>query len=187
MAEKEGELAKKKRRLSLSLKGNRFKRVEETAVTEARKGFVPDNTARSTKWAMGNFEAWKGSLQDEDAALYGGDILATDNPKLLCSCLCKYVLETRKENGDPYPPRSIFLILSGLLRYMRGVNPDAFNILDHSDPNFVPLHNVLDTHFRQLHSEGVGTRPAQREIVTFEEEDLFWTIGLINSSLFIKF
>ena len=97
MAEMEGELPKK-RRLSLSLKGNRFKKVEETAVTEARKGFVPDNTAQSTKWAMGNFEAWKGSLQDEDAALYGGDILATDDPKLLCSCLCKYVLETRKEN-----------------------------------------------------------------------------------------
>ena len=37
---------------------------------------------------MRNFEAWKESLQ-EDAALYGGDILATDDPKLLCSCLCK--------------------------------------------------------------------------------------------------
>ena len=129
---------------------------------------------------MGNFKAWKGSLQDEDAALYGGDILATDDPKLLCSCLCKYVLETRKDNGDPYPQCSIFLILSGLLGYMHGVNPDAFNILDHSDPNFVPLHNVLDTHFRQLHSEGVGTRPAQVENETFEEEDLFWTSGVIG-------
>ena len=130
MAEKEGELPKKKRRLSLSLKGNRFKKVEETAVTEARKGFVPDNTARSTKWAMGNFEAWKESLQDEDAALYGGDILATDDPKLLCSCLCKYVLETRKENGDPYPPRSIFLILSGLLRYNYGTKITLFHWLN---------------------------------------------------------
>ena len=63
---------------------------------------------------------------------------------------------------------------------MHGVNPDAFNILDHSDPNFVPLHNVLDTHFRQLHSEGVGTRPAQVENETFEEEDLFWTSGVIG-------
>ena len=69
MAEKEGQLPKKKRRLSLSLKGNRFKKVEEIAVTEARKGFVPDNTARSIKWAIGNFEVRKGSLQDEDAAL----------------------------------------------------------------------------------------------------------------------
>ena len=98
MAEMEGELPQK-RRFSLSFKGNRFKKVEETAVTEPRKGFVPDNTARSTKWATENFEAWKGSLQDEDAALYGGDILATYNPKLLCSCFCKYVLKTKKENG----------------------------------------------------------------------------------------
>ena len=52
MAEKEGQLPKKKRRLSLSLKGNRFKKVEETAVTEARKGFVPDNTARTFKMKM---------------------------------------------------------------------------------------------------------------------------------------
>ena len=41
-SEMEGQLPKN-RRLSLPLKGNRFKKVEETAVTEARKGFVPDN------------------------------------------------------------------------------------------------------------------------------------------------
>ena len=113
MAEKKGQLPKK-RRSSLSLKGNRFKKVYEIPVTKARKFFVTDNTVWSKKWAMGNFEAWKGSLQ-EDAALYGHDILATDDPKLLCSCLCKYVFEGRKENGDPYPPLSIFFILSGLL------------------------------------------------------------------------
>ena len=85
----------------------------------------------------GKFRGMERSLQ-EDPALYGRDILATDDPKLLCSCLCKYVSEGRNENGDPYPPLSIFFILSGLLCYIRGVNPVAFNI------HFVALH-ILDT------------------------------------------
>ena len=93
-----------RRRLSLSLTRNCFKKVIEEDVSRAKKGYVPSNTARSTKWAVANFESWRLSLAKD---LYPEDILLTDDPELLCSCLCKYVLETRKESGEPYPPKSI--------------------------------------------------------------------------------
>ena len=35
------------------------------------------------------------------------DILLTENDEVLCNWLCIFVMETRKENGDPYTPRSI--------------------------------------------------------------------------------
>ena len=44
MADKENERAVKKRRLSLSLKENRFRKVSEKDVSCAQKGFVPGNT-----------------------------------------------------------------------------------------------------------------------------------------------
>ena len=104
----------KRRRLSLSLTRNRFKKVTEEDVSRAKKGYVPSNTARNTKWAVANFESWRLSL---DKDLYPEDIKLTDDSELLCSCLCKYILETRKESGEPYPPKSILNLLSGLLRY----------------------------------------------------------------------
>ena len=130
----------KRRRLSLSLTRNRFKKVTEEDVSRAKKGYVPSNTARNTKWAVANFESWRLSLGKD---LYPEDILLTDDSELLCSCLCKYVLDTRKESGEPYPPKSILNLLSGLLRYMRENKPKAFNIMDDKDPAFVELHKVL--------------------------------------------
>ena len=84
----------KRRRLSLSLTRNRFKKVTEEDVSRAKKGYVPSNMARSTKWTVANFESWRLSLTKD---LYPEDILLTDDPEFLCSCLCKYVLETRRE------------------------------------------------------------------------------------------
>ena len=88
---------------------------------------------------------------------YPKEVLLTDDPELLCSCLCKYVMETRKENGERYPPKTI-LNLSGLLRYMRENKKDAFNIMDDKDPVFLQLHKVLDSFFRLSHSDGIGTK-----------------------------
>ncbi len=155
MPEKENIPPVKKRRLSLSLGKHRFQRVSGEDVCEAEKGFVPSNTRRCNTWALNNFTLWLASL-DEEATDDPNAILLTDDPKALCSYLCRFVMETRKENGEKYPPKTLFLLLSCLLRYMDKKN-DAFNIFDEKDPNFIPLKKVMDCHFKQLHSEGVGT------------------------------
>ena len=110
------------------------------------------------------------------------EVLLTDDPKLLCSCLCKYVMETRKENGQPYPPKTLFNLLSGLQRYIRENKANPFNILDQKKGDFLPLHNVMDSFFRQLHSEGIGTNPQQSSIISIEEEDLLWRKGVMGVS-----
>ena len=46
---------------------------------------------------------------------------------------------------------------------------NAFNIFD---ANLLPLKNVMDSYFRQLHGEGIGANTHQSEIVSAEEEDL---------------
>ena len=144
MADKENEPAVKKRRLSLSLKENRFRKVLEEDVSCAQKGFVPGNTARCNRWAISNFEAWLKSHRDSsEDSTFEDDVLLTDNPQLLCSCLCTYVMETRKENGDSYPPKSIYNLLSGIQRYIREKKSKAFNIMDTKEDNFRPLHNTM--------------------------------------------
>ena len=130
-----------------------------------------------------DFKSWLASLSigDDDTDRYPEDILLTDDPKLLCSCLCRYVMETRKENGEKYPLKSLFNLLSGLLRlvrYMRENKTNAFNIFDDNDANFLPLKNVMDSYFRQLHGESIEANTHQSEIVS-AEEDLLWVRGVI--------
>ena len=183
MAEKENESAGKKRQLSLSLKANRFKKVSKVDLSGARKGFVPDNTARSNRWAIGNFETWLNCHRDSnEKSTFEDDVLLTDDSQLLCSCLCTYVMETRKENGDPYPPKTIYNLLAGVQRYMRENKSTVFNIMDTKEPDFRPLHNTIDYFFRKLHSEGVGTNPQQSAIISHGEEELLWSTGVMGTS-----
>ena len=89
MEDKENKPPKKKSRLSLGKSRNRFIRVTEHELSEARRGYVPDIASRSTKWAVSNFYSWLTSLDQEERGKYPQDILLTDDPEFLCSCLCK--------------------------------------------------------------------------------------------------
>ena len=171
----------KKRKLSLSLNRNGFKDVDEEELATAQKGFVPNNTSRCNKWALNNFEAWRtsGSL-DDTAHRYPKEILLTDDKKELCSCLCKYVMETRKENGEPYPPKTVFNLLSGLLRFTREKKANAFNFLSQSDADFAPLQKVMDSFFRQLHADGIGTRIHQSDVLSYEDEASLWDKSVLG-------
>ena len=51
------------------------------------------------------------TLQNESKCLR--DILMTEDKEALCHWLCIFVMEVRKESGDPYTPQSIVQLMSG--------------------------------------------------------------------------
>ena len=61
--------------------------MSKEAFSLALKGLVP-NTARYNEWAL-NFESWRSQVAVEES--FPHNVLLTDDPKLLCSCLRKYV------------------------------------------------------------------------------------------------
>ena len=84
-----------KKRLSPCLKGNPFTRVSEEGCSVVQKGFVPSNTARCNEWALKWF--WVVEVPGSCRGIFStcrSDVLLTDDPKLLCSCLRKYVRNT---------------------------------------------------------------------------------------------
>ena len=84
-------------------------------------------------------------------------------------------------HGDPYTPRSIIQLLSGLNRKI-SERPNAPNFMDNKNPAFQPLHKLLDSVFRSLHSQGIGTSRKQAELVTFEEEEQLWEISILGNN-----
>ena len=63
------------------------------------------------------------------------DVLVSHDADLLCDWLSHYVLETRQSSGEPYPPKSIYSLLCGLLRVAREKD-FVLNFLDQSDVRF---------------------------------------------------
>ena len=158
----------------------RFKFAKEEELSQFTKGLVPQNTSKSTKWALNNFEAWMKSrnLSCPDNPV-PEDILTCSDPEILNLYLSRFVIETRKANGDDYPPSTLHQLL---LRFMREHNPDCPNFLDKSDNRFRPLHRTLDSYFHKLHSEGVGRQTKHAEIISSDEERQLWESDVLNTT-----
>ena len=192
MAEKENEQPRKKRRLSLSLKGKqakalgnlsagrRFITVDEGDLETAAEGVMPTNTKKNNTWAARNFSEWAETRNSSNPLnRVPDDLLSCINPETVSTWLCRFVMETRQQSGKPYPPKSIYSILCGLYRISKS-NGVPFNFLDKSDTRFVVLHNTLDSLFSRLHSEGVGAFKKSASVITVQDEDLFWESKIMS-------
>ena len=63
---------------------------------------------------------------------------------------------------------------------MRELNPHCPNFLDKKDGNFRQLHHTLDVQFHKLHSNGIGRKTKQSEVISKEEEQRLWESGVLG-------
>ena len=93
-------------------KGNtRFAIVDDKDVGAAAKGVIPANTAKNNACAARNFSGWVDSRNkscNPDDRI-PDELLSCSDP-VVCSWLCRIVLETRQKSGEPYPPKSIYFL-----------------------------------------------------------------------------
>ena len=88
-------------------------------IAKAKKGFVPANTQRSPNWAIRTFETWRKQRNAQSpGSVCPDDILLLDDTATLCHWSCVFCKEARREDGEPYTPRSITQLLSGIQRYI---------------------------------------------------------------------
>ena len=74
----------------------------------------------------------------------------TDNPAALCKWLTLYVAETRKQDGCKYPPKTLYSLLTGLLRHSLAQNSKWLAL------------GLSKQHITQSSGLGVGDIPVRR-------------------------
>ena len=167
--------------LSVQPESTRFKFATEEELSTFAKGLVPENTTRSTKWALNTFSAWIRERNTRyPADPVPDDILVCSEPEIINLHLSRFIVETRKSNGEIYPPSTLHQLLCGILRRMRELNPNCPNFLDKNDNRFRSLQGTLDSYFHKLHSEGIGRKVKHAEVITTDEEDQLWESGVLN-------
>lgn len=114
-----------------------------------------------------------------DFELVPANCLRSSDSNLLNKWLSVFVAEMRKQHGEPYSPKSLYLLLSSILRHMRSLNPACPNFLNTEDHQFSRFHHTLDNVLRKLWSDGVGV-PKQVEVFTKEDEESLWLSGILT-------
>ena len=90
-------------------------------------------------------------------------------------------METRREDGTPYPPSTLHSLLSGVNRTLQS-NDAPFSILDKNNPQFHDRIKTLNMVSSSLHKDGAGASKHSVPIIDSKHEDLFWERGLFGSS-----
>ena len=80
--------------------------------------------------------------------------------------------ETRKVNGESYPPATIQSLLSGLIRHMRSIDASkAPNIFDKSNAPSKELHSTMESVYRKLRPDGVGDEKHSAQPFSKDEDN----------------
>ena len=172
-------------KLTLEKPKERWQFLSDIAENNLKKKYVPKNTSKATNWAHLNFTQWKSSrnrrfVSDPDKQVPSNLLECATSPGVISKWLALYIAETRKENGDCYPPKSLYALLAGLLRYCQSQNPACLNFLDTSDKRFYVLHNAMDNTFRQLRQSGAGSACKSAEAFSKKEENHLWESGVLG-------
>lgn len=173
----------KKRKLSLSLKNHdRFKAITDEKLDTMSKPQVPKNTEKSSRWAMTNLREWYDDYNDRNSsAKCPEELLSPEASKeVLNTWLCVFITETRGKSGEPYHPKTLQFLLSGILRHMKAQHAHYPNFMDKDDPSFRKFNVTLDNLLKSLRADGVGADSMQTETITSDEENQLWRSAVLN-------
>ena len=84
-----------------------------------------------------------------------------------------FVQETRRKNGDPYPPNSLTQLTAGIQRY---IEDDCGQV----DINFFQFRKALDARMKVMTKQGVGVQKEHADPVLGEKEEMFWDKGIFS-------
>eukprot|EP00058_Branchiostoma_floridae_P002267 XP_002587755.1 hypothetical protein BRAFLDRAFT_94659 [Branchiostoma floridae] len=97
--------------------------------------------------------------------------------------LMKFIFEVRRRDGKPYPPKTLYCLVSGLMRHFReDLNRHDMNFLDRSDIRFAEFRKALDAKMKELTAAGVGVTKRQADPLTTDDEDRLWESNTISLS-----
>ncbi len=130
---------------------------------------------------MNNFDCWRLARNSRSVDENVPENLFINGEEEVNFWLMRYVLETRKSNSQLFPPKTIYLLLSGILRHARQVNTHAPNFLDKNNIKFQSLHAVLDNLFKELQKDGVAKDTKHAEIIAKEDEIKLWETNVIGT------
>lgn len=121
---------------------------------QALENSTPKSTRYATKWAFKIFSQWQTQRSNKDPAKESCSF-AYDMEKVqsldtnICAMtgeslnlwLSKFVQEVSKPNGQRYPPRSLYLIITGLQRHLKECG-NPVSLLGENEGRLVVRHTV---------------------------------------------
>ena len=90
--------------------------------------------------------------------------------------LPSFICEARRQEGKPYPPNTLYLLMCGVQRHLREIRSDGLNVnlvdIKSTDARFCCTVKVLDATMKELTRQSLGIKRIEnkRDVLTFADE-----------------
>ncbi|CAC5405574.1 unnamed protein product [Mytilus coruscus] len=146
---------------------------------------IPTKTKQSTSWSM---NVWKGWTENRNCNPMTGFEEFTCVPvdpetatiKELDFWLSRFIMETRRQDGTPYPPNTLLNISAGIQRHLREMKRSEINVLQKNSVDFPTFQKALDTRMKEVTAAGLGIHKKRADAISPQDEDTLWCKGVIS-------
>ena len=110
---------------------------------QLQNNLLQQNTPQTGHFGISEFLEWRNSRNSNfpSGSLVPDTLLENVNIDELSKWLSFYVIDTRSCKGKKYPPKTLYQLLCGLLRYARTKTPNFPNFWDVNDTKFLNLEH----------------------------------------------
>ena len=101
--------------------------------------------------------------------------------EMLDFTLARFVAEVRKEDGQEYPGKTLYEILSSIQMYLRVQCKRNITLIDKKGCTFRNLNSALNFLMKERARQGIGVHVNQANLITQEQENYLWEHGFLGS------
>ena len=148
---------------------------------------VQESSKAKMKWAIGAYERWHALRSQIHSARYTATWTRHNCPiqpihesvameSELKRDVCDFIVEIRNENGDQYPPGSLYDLLQGLSMFLEREHGFENRLMSRT---FKEIRNTLDNMMKERTTEGIPGRP-ERDYISEDHEQILWEKGILG-------
>ncbi|XP_071141790.1 uncharacterized protein [Mytilus edulis] len=142
---------------------SRFAEMTDNEIDALIEDAENKNTRKATKWAVNVYEDWTKSKIGIGLIVPNLKDLSV---KDINSILGKFEVEVRKKNREKYPAKTLYLLVTGLLRGMQSQGVSNLNFLNESVDRFLRFRQILDAQMKKITLDGYGINVKQADPIS---------------------
>ena len=138
-----------------------------------------DETMKKIRWVTKMYHEWRiyrHSLGLEHISC-DLDEVSTISEESLKFALTRFMTEVKKVDGSDFPARTLYDIIICVQFHLETLGI-TWKLI--SDDEFIEVKFTLDNLMKLHTQEGVGVSVKKAQILSFTDEDLLWSLGLLG-------
>ena len=144
-----------------------------------RKSFS-DETHKKIDWVVRMYRDWHVYRNGLGLHYISCDVedMSTVTQESLNFAFCRFVVEVKKVDGSEFPAKTLYDIII-CVQFHLELQGLTWKLLN--DDVFSDLKFTLDNTMKQRTSDGVGITVKKAQVLSFSDEDVLWSLGLLGT------